>query len=469
MFTLLLWSALFGRSDAVATPTPQQLAWSRMEMGCFFHYNIATMGGVQGCSHVPVDISQWNPSALDTDSWMKHAQDMGCEYAVYTAKHGCGFTAWNSKVDLYGYNYSILNSPMPQVDVVGNFVQSAKKYGMKYGFYYSTVSNVYCNVLSQGIVGGADTFKPGMIKVTQEQYNDIVVAHLKELWSMYGELTEVWFDGGYNHDLKEQFTQLFSELQPNVVAFQAEGLTPHVIRWIGNEDGQAPDPTWSAADYGQWGAGNPDSPTWFPAETDFTLQSGDQWFYLPNIPIRSASELRNQYEKSIGRNTNAIIDFAPFPNGTIPEDQQVASHLLGEYVRKCYKSKAVAEVSNVFNATVVVLSIPAGASFDRIVIREDQTNGQNIRSYKVTALTSDGSQFTLSDGTSVGNRKIDALSSPTKDPITKVSLTIEKTVAAPTIVEFSVRSCSGIATALDNQWQAFRYGSGKLTHPAAQH
>jgi alpha-L-fucosidase len=456
MLTLVLLSAqLVVRSNALAKPTPQQLAWSRLEMGCFFHYNIATMRGIQGCTDNFVNISIWNPSDLDTDSWMKHAQDMGCEYAVFTAKHACGFISWPSKVDLYGYNYSILNSPVPQVDVVGRFVQSAKKFGMKYGFYYSTSQNLYCNVYSGGLVKGNDT-KPGMLNVTQEQYNEIVLAHLKELWSLYGELTEVWFDGGYNPALKEQFTHLFADLQPNVIAFQGEGLTKNCIRWVGNEDGEATDPTWSAGNYSESGAGNPNAPTWFPAETDFTLLSGDQWFYLPNITVRSASELRSMYEKSIGRNTNAIIDFAPFPNGTIPADQQFASHLLGEYVRKCYKSKPIAGAFNI-NSTHVILPIPERALFDRIVIREDQTNGQNIRLYKVTALTSDNSEITISSGTSVGNRKIDVLNYRSMYPFSQVSLIIEETVDTPAIVEFSIRSCSAIASEHDQKWRAHNH------------
>eukprot|EP00475_Leptophrys_vorax_P039515 TRINITY_DN714_c0_g1_i1.p1 TRINITY_DN714_c0_g1~~TRINITY_DN714_c0_g1_i1.p1 ORF type:complete len:492 (-),score=131.99 TRINITY_DN714_c0_g1_i1:981-2261(-) len=423
------------------------------------------MDGSQGCGSGMVDISLWNPSALNTDSWMENAQAMGCQYAVYVAKHSCGFVAWPSQVDLYGYNYSILYSPVPKVDVVGSFVQSAKKYGMRYGFYYSTVTNWYCNVHGGGIVS-QDALQPGMLKVTQEQYNEIVIAHLKELWGNYGALTEVWFDGGYNPDMKQQFLDLFDNLQPQVIAFQGQGLTKNCIRWIGNEDGEAYDPTWSAGEYPNPGAGDPNATTWYPAETDFTLQQGDQWFYNKDIAVRSPSELRQKYERSVGRNTNAIIDFAPFANGTIPQDQQKAAHLLGEFVRECYKSEPISIAKNV-KSTSVKLSLPSGIdSFDRIVIREDQTNGQFIRNYMVKGLTSSKTTVTLSSGSSVGNCKIDLVNSATTAGVTEVELTIVEAIDIPVILEFSIRSCSALAAAHDKEWESIRKSTGRVHHIA---
>ena len=41
---------------------------------------------------------------------------------------------------------------------------------------------------------------PGKVQeggpVTQEEYNKIVTLQLTELWSNYGDLFEIWFDGG---------------------------------------------------------------------------------------------------------------------------------------------------------------------------------------------------------------------------------------------------------------------------------
>jgi hypothetical protein len=79
----------------------------------------------------------------------------------------------------------------------------------------------------------------------------------------------------YQQDLKANLTALFSSLQPNVVAFQGEGLVASPVRWVGSESGLAPYPCWSTCDYASYGAGDPNAATWFAAETDFTLQNGD--------------------------------------------------------------------------------------------------------------------------------------------------------------------------------------------------
>jgi hypothetical protein len=40
------------------------------------------------------------------------------------------------------------------------------------------------------------TLKPGQLNVTQETYDSIVLQQLRELWTKYGILNEIWFDGG---------------------------------------------------------------------------------------------------------------------------------------------------------------------------------------------------------------------------------------------------------------------------------
>lgn len=41
-----------------------------------------------------------------------------------------------------------------------------------------------------------DTLKEGQFNITQSTYDDIVLQQLSELWTNYGQLEEIWFDGG---------------------------------------------------------------------------------------------------------------------------------------------------------------------------------------------------------------------------------------------------------------------------------
>ena len=53
-------------------PTSAQAAWQQGgEVGCFVHYNMATMVSSQGCGGgAPPPISAWQPTAVDTDAWV---------------------------------------------------------------------------------------------------------------------------------------------------------------------------------------------------------------------------------------------------------------------------------------------------------------------------------------------------------------------------------------------------------------
>ena len=163
------------------TPTKPILDWQLNDTGCFVHYNMATMAGLQGCQDgvtAPPPISAWQPTALDTDAWVSTCKAMGGTRMIYVAKHGCGFAAWKSKVK--AYNYSVTQAP-DQTDVVASFVKSARAGGIGVGFYYSDATNSYCHVSGGVLKPGA--IQPGrQIAVTQAQYDSIVLGHLAELW-----------------------------------------------------------------------------------------------------------------------------------------------------------------------------------------------------------------------------------------------------------------------------------------------
>ena len=268
--------------NAPPTATADQVAWQGQgpesknhrssDMAVFIHYNMATAAGTQGCGGcdgkpegaAPPPIGIWNPSALDTDSWIRTGMEMGATRFIYVAKHGCGFFAYNSSVS---YPYNAAHSTAPNADVVSAFVASAKKFGVGFGFYYSVVSNQMCNVCNGVVQPNAG---PGQMKVTQQEYDSLALAQVTELWTNFGPLEEVWFDGGYGASLKSNLTALLAKLQPHVVAFGGQGLSPSPLRWVGTEAGHAPYPCWSTAsgDPSPSDGGDPDGNVFIPAERE---------------------------------------------------------------------------------------------------------------------------------------------------------------------------------------------------------
>lgn len=92
---------------------------------------------IQQRLEVPADIyqglaQQFNPVNFNADEWILSAKNAGMKYFVITAKHHDGFALWDSKVS----SFDIGNSPCKR-DLLGELVKACKKYGLKYGFYYS--------------------------------------------------------------------------------------------------------------------------------------------------------------------------------------------------------------------------------------------------------------------------------------------------------------------------------------------
>ncbi|MBB4036362.1 alpha-L-fucosidase [Dysgonomonas hofstadii] len=74
----------------------------------------------------------FNPTGFDADAWIREVKNAGARYFVITSKHHDGFALWNSKVS----SFNIMNTPFKR-DVLAELVTACKKYGIKYGFYYS--------------------------------------------------------------------------------------------------------------------------------------------------------------------------------------------------------------------------------------------------------------------------------------------------------------------------------------------
>ena len=78
--------------------------------------------------------------------------------------------------------------------------------------------------------------------------------------------------------------------QANVLLFADVGLFPYGdIRWVGNEDGSAPEENWNGIEsYGLL--------RWRPAEADTPLRDG-HWFWHPNAEgkLKSLDKLMQTY------------------------------------------------------------------------------------------------------------------------------------------------------------------------------
>jgi alpha-L-fucosidase len=415
----------------IPLPTPAQLAWSRHEITAIGHFlPLCGHGDMQnnaswtsrGCgAPFAADCmapKEFNPKGIDTDGWVKAVASMGAKVAVFVVRHGCGFDLWPTKAKLpsgFKYEYSIANAPYKggQGDLAAEFVASCKKYNVTPGFYAAVANNAYLNVTGNKLLPGA--------QLTLAEYQDITLQQLKELWTNYGQIGEIWFDGGIPDAFAANILALFKQLQPNAVMFQGPGKD--AVRWAGTEGGSAPADTWStSATVMAYGAGDPNAGFFFPANCDTTLQEQDQWAYNPKVGLRTLKELIGVYHGTVGRNCNLELDWAPFmagpDSGTLPPDQVKRFEEFGEWIEGCYGdgnrvahtggNTSVVPGGSAEGTSSLVLQLPAGGGIDapkpidRVVIEEDQAYGQRILAWNVSTDTG----VVLGSGKSVGNKRI---------------------------------------------------------------
>lgn len=425
----------------IITPTPEQVEWANCEIGVMYHFDMPT--------YVPnYNFRKWgthpdpkvfNPTELDTDQWLEAAQKIGAKYAVLVAKHCSGFTLWPSK----SYDYGVAQSPWKdgKGDIVADFIASCKKYNIRPGIYASASANGFCWVDNPGVVQQGSPY-------TQQEYIEIVETQLSELWGNYGDLFEVWFDGGVLAvaDGGPDIPALAQKYQPNTIAFQGAYGMKNLIRWVGNEEGFSPDPCWSTADSTTSSGGtvkvegmhgNPQGPFWCPGEADFTLrhnnsfQGGWFWGKGEDDKIFTVEELMTKYCSSVGRNTNMLVGVVVDNRGLVPQVDMERLAEWGEAIMADF-SKPIALTEGSGKHSTIEFDTPQTTKY--IVLREDIAQGERVLEYSVRVLEND-TWRELFKGTNIGNKRIIKTDEAV---VNAVEVIVDKSKAEPMINEIAI-------------------------------
>lgn len=425
----------------IVKPTPEQLEWANAEVGVLIHMDVQNFvpdyNWREWGTHP--DAKVFNPKDLNTDQWMEAASKIGAKYAVLVAKHCSGFSLWPTEA----HEYSIKNSPWKdgKGDIVADFVASCKKYGIKPGIYASTTANGYCMVDNPGLVQQGS-------KYTQEQYNRIVEKQLTELWTNYGELFEIWFDGGVLPVAEggADVVRLINQYQPQAVAFQGPYGHANLVRWVGNEEGVSPDPCWATADSVTSSAGvlriegmmgNPDGEFWCPGEADFTLRYNSSfaggWFWAAGEDslIFDVPQLMEKYKTSVGRNTNMLIGIVIDDRGLVPEADVVRLEEFGKAIKSEF---GMPLAQNSGKGMELITKLEKPTQIRNIVVSEDIAEGERILEYSIDVMVN-GKWEAIQNGTAIGNKRIVAIDKPS---IEAARITVNKSKAEPIIKELGL-------------------------------
>ena len=312
-------------APVLPVPTERQLAWHEMEQYAFVHFTTNTFTDKEwGYGDESPEV--FNPSSeMDVNQWAKAVKDAGLKAIVLTCKHHDGFCLWPSQYT----DHSVKNSKWKngQGNVVKDVSEACKKYGLKFGVYLSPWDR-----------NRADYGSPSYVEYYRNQ--------LRELFTAYGPVFEMWFDGanggdGYYGGAREKrkisgatyydwpnTLDIVRKMEPNIVFFSDAGPD---VRWCGNESGSAGPANWNTINTdtiyaGKSGIspilnlGDEKGNKWIPAEVDVSIRPG--WFYhaKEDEKVKTPEKLFEIYLSSVGRGSNLILNIPPDRSGLFHEN-----------------------------------------------------------------------------------------------------------------------------------------------------
>lgn len=448
LFILLICSMpLFSQSNIV-TPKPHQLKWHEAEMGAVFHYDLHVFDGIrygQGNNRLnPIeDMNIFNPKKLDTDQWILAAKAAGCKFAILTATHETGFGLWQS--DVNPYCLKAVKWKNGKGDIVRDFVNSCRKYGLFPGIYIGIRWNSLLGIHNFK-VAGEGTFALNR----QEWYKGFCEKMVEELCTRYGELFMIWFDGGADNPRENgpDVEPIVNNYQPNCLFYH--NVDRADLRWGGSESGMVGYPCWSTFPYPFSHSnatesvqlhnellkhGDSNGKYWVPAMADFPLRCENgrhEWFWEPEDEnnIATLSHLMDIYEKSVGRNATLMIGLTPDPKGLIPEIDVNRLKEWGNEIHRRY-SEPLPTINDEKNK--LELNFTKRQYVNCCILQEDISQGERIIQYRIEAKVN-GKWKKICEGTSIGHKRIERFQ-PIE--VTALRIVVIDSKATPQIINFS--------------------------------
>jgi len=472
-------AAIIAKASHVV-PTPNQLSALKNEFIAFIHFGPNTFTKMEW-GNGKEDAKIFDLKELHTDQWCEAMKAAGMKMVIITVKHHDGFVLWQSRYTKHGIMSSGFENG--KGDILKNLSASCKKYGLKLGIYLSP-ADLYQIENPEGLYGNLSKITKRTIpaevagrpfanqtkfQFEVDDYNEYFLNQLFEVLTEYGQVDEVWFDGAHPKTKGGQkynypaWKKLIHTLAPKAVIFGRED-----IRWCGNEAGATRNTEWNVLPYSE----NPDTATHFPdltatdlgsdqelykakylhfqqAETNTSIREG--WFYRDGEKqkVRSADDVFDIYERSVGGNSTFLLNIPPNRSGKFSDEDVKVLAEVGRRINETYGknlfagAKGAKQVLDNNLNTYVLLSNKQNSveittikpvTLNRIVLQEDIANhSERVVKHQLEAWVGNKWQK-IAEATNIGYKRILRFPEITSS---KFRLTVLSSRANPAIATIS--------------------------------
>jgi len=251
-------------------------------------------------------IDTWNPEKFDADKIVKLAKKAGMKYLVITTKHHEGFCLWNSDYT----DFDIDNSPMKGRDFIQEISDACKKYGIRFGTYYSIID---WNHPSHEIPNTAEEIDSShnrwmdlkLVEGKKAEYVQYMKNQIKGLIEKY-DTDILWFDGDWvGYWTLEDGNDLYQycrELKPDVIINNRVSKRELFKKDFGTPEQEHPGETLNH----YW-------------EACYTMN--DSWgFKIKDTDWKSPQVIYEKLQDITGKGGNFLLNVGPDGNGEVPKE-----------------------------------------------------------------------------------------------------------------------------------------------------
>lgn len=326
--------------------------WREAKFGMFIHYGIYSglegefqgrKGGAEWLqTNLGLDTDTYAAEALPlfkpapgcTEKWAELAREAGCKYMVLTTKHHDGFALFDTATSDYSA------AKVAGRDIVREMVESARKEGLRVGFYHSVIDwhhpsydNTICRTLCYP-KGQAAMLKEKGIPRDHEAYITYLHSQVRELLTNYGKIDVIWWDysqgalSGESGWHAPKLIEMTRELQPHII------MNNRLYAYSGYV--AANDQTALDLRCGDFMTPEKRLPKEGCAGTDWEscMTLGNHWGFNKNDKnYKSPAQIIRQLQQCAAFGGNLLLNISPRVDGSIPEAAVETFHRIGEWMK----------------------------------------------------------------------------------------------------------------------------------------